>query len=74
MSLSQAYASTTGGSASGFVVAMRSLRSTVGKTLEQRRVRARARHELEAYSDRQLMDLGVSRSDIPSIVDGTFAR
>ncbi len=74
MSLSQAYASSTAGSASGLGSAYRSLRLAVAKSIAERRVRARARRELESYSDRQLRDLGISRSDIGSVVDGSFAR
>ena len=74
MSLSQAYASTTAGSSSSFGAVLREARTLIRDGLQVRRSRARARQELESYSDRQLQDLGISRSDIPSIVAGTYAR
>lgn len=36
--------------------------------------RARLRRELESYSDRQLSELGMSRFDIPAVLDGQFGR
>jgi uncharacterized protein YjiS (DUF1127 family) len=36
--------------------------------------RARVTRELETYTDRELFDLGVSRANIPDIVNGTFRR
>ncbi len=30
--------------------------------------------ELAAYSDRDLCDLGISRSDVPAIVNGSYRR
>jgi uncharacterized protein YjiS (DUF1127 family) len=39
--------------------------------------RRRSRREaaaLLAFSDRELRDLGLSRSDIPGIIDGTYRR
>jgi uncharacterized protein YjiS (DUF1127 family) len=39
--------------------------------------RRRSRREaaaLHAFSDRELWDLGLSRSDIPGIMDGTYRR
>ena len=49
---------------------------------EQRRQRAKARnqeisritYELEASTDRQLRDLGISRADIASVANGTYRR
>ena len=35
---------------------------------------ARVEHELSVCTDRQLADLGFSRSDIPDIARGRFAR
>ncbi len=35
---------------------------------------ARVRVELESYTDRQLVDLGISRSDIPAIAAGEWRR
>ncbi len=40
----------------------------------QQTERARIRRELESYSDRQLLDLGISRADIPSVAAGEYAR
>lgn len=40
----------------------------------QRQERARIARELLSYTDRELADLGISRSDIPAIVNGTFRR
>ncbi len=36
--------------------------------------RARIRRELESYTDRQLSDLGLSRMDIPAVLDGAYSR
>ena len=41
---------------------------------EQRRRRAQVARELLTYTDRELFDLGISRGDIPAIIDGTFRR
>ncbi len=38
----------------------------------QRREIARITRELQSYTDRQLIDLGMSRSDIPDVARGTF--
>ena len=40
----------------------------------QQAERARIRRELESYSDRQLLDLGISRSDIASVASGEYTR
>jgi uncharacterized protein YjiS (DUF1127 family) len=40
---------------------------------EQRRRRQVVR-ELNAYSDRELLDLGFSRADFPAILSGTYRR
>ena len=74
MSLSQAYASTHTGSTSGLTALFRSVRATIAGAVAEQRALSRARQELNAYSDRQLADLGISRADIPSVVDGSFAR
>ena len=74
MSLSQAYASVNTGNASPLLLAVRSVREGFKQTLQTRRARARARMELECYTDRQLQDLGLSRADIPSVVAGQFGR
>lgn len=39
-----------------------------------RRQRARDTAALEAFTDRELWDLGLSRSDLPRLTDGTFRR
>lgn len=41
---------------------------------ERRRERARIARELLSYTDRELFDLGISRADIPAILDGTYKR
>ncbi len=35
---------------------------------------ARVRVELDSYTDRQLVDLGISRSDIPAVAAGEWRR
>ncbi len=53
---------------------------TVLRQLGMRWQRARAQHrevaritrELQSYTDRQLTDLGMSRTDIPDVARGTF--
>lgn len=40
----------------------------------QRRDRARVRHELSCYSDRELSELGLSRSDISAVAAGLYSR
>ena len=40
----------------------------------QRRKAARIARELHTYTDRELADLRLSRSDIPAIASGTFGR
>lgn len=35
---------------------------------------ARVRVELESYTDRQLVDLGISRADIPAVATGEWCR
>jgi uncharacterized protein YjiS (DUF1127 family) len=39
-----------------------------------RRHGARQAEVLHAFSDRELWDLGLSRSDIPGIIKGTYRR
>ena len=41
---------------------------------DRRRRIARVTNELAAYTDRQLADLGLCRSDIPDVARGTFRR
>jgi uncharacterized protein YjiS (DUF1127 family) len=42
--------------------------------MERRRERAQIRNELLRCSDRDLFDLGISRADIPAVVNGTYRR
>jgi uncharacterized protein YjiS (DUF1127 family) len=42
--------------------------------LEAYRARARMRAELNTYSDRELSDMGLSRSDIEDVVHFRYAR
>lgn len=48
-------------------------RGLVGAYRDARRMQETYR-ELSALSDRELRDMGISRSDIPAIVAGTFTR
>ena len=41
---------------------------------ERRRQRAQMARELLSYTDRELFDLGISRADIPAILNGTYKR
>ena len=50
------------------------LTSRVRRWSAQRNKAARLRVELESYSDRQLIDLGISRADIPAIAAGEWRR
>lgn len=74
MSLSQAYASVNTGNASPLLLGFRAMREAFKQSTEARRARARARMELESYTDRQLQDLGLSRADIPAVVAGQYGR
>jgi uncharacterized protein YjiS (DUF1127 family) len=40
----------------------------------ERRYRARIWRELMSYTDRELADIGLTRSDIPAVVNGTYRR
>lgn len=46
----------------------------VGQRLYEVRRRARAKAELRAMSDLELRDLGLGRSDVPSVLAGCFKR
>ncbi|MEL6210251.1 MAG: DUF1127 domain-containing protein [Pseudomonadota bacterium] len=46
----------------------------VYRTLEQAHRAALIRAELDAYTDRDLDDLGISRADIPAIASGEYQR
>ena len=63
-------------SAAGLVAADRpaSLKDRFLAWRERRRERARIARELLSYTDRELFDLGISRADIPAILDGTYRR
>ncbi len=39
---------------------------------DDRAVRRRLERELQSHSDRDLAELGMSRSDIPDVIRGTF--
>jgi uncharacterized protein YjiS (DUF1127 family) len=41
---------------------------------ERRRRRAQITRELLSYTDRELFDLGITRGDIPAIINGTYRR
>jgi uncharacterized protein YjiS (DUF1127 family) len=42
--------------------------------INRRRERARIARELLSCSNRELFDLGISRGDIPAIINGTYRR
>ena len=44
------------------------------RLVAQRRRVARYTRELEAYSNRELAELGLDRSDIPAVARGTYRR
>ncbi len=62
--------------AAGFVSADRpaSLKARFLAWRERRRARAQMARELLSYTDRELFDLGISRADIPAVLDGTYRR
>ncbi|MBN9508789.1 MAG: DUF1127 domain-containing protein [Alphaproteobacteria bacterium] len=41
---------------------------------ERRRRRAQITRELLSYTDRELFDLGITRGDIPAVINGTYRR
>jgi uncharacterized protein YjiS (DUF1127 family) len=41
---------------------------------QKRASRARVARELASYTERELFDLGISRADIPAVINGTFRR
>ncbi|WP_419730741.1 DUF1127 domain-containing protein [Lichenicola sp.] len=55
-------------------VLARALVDVARNSIEQHRKRARVRNELYCYSDRELSDLGFSRSDIPAVAAGQYTR
>lgn len=46
----------------------------LGAAWADRRKRARAIRDLYLFSDRELWDVGLSRSDLPAIAEGTYRR
>lgn len=50
------------------------LRARFAAWNQRRRTIARVTRELETYSERQLHDLGLSRSDIPDVARGRITR
>lgn len=46
----------------------------VGAWRQRRASRARTARELATYTDRELFDLGISRGDIPAVINGTDRR
>jgi len=46
----------------------------LGQRLYEVRRRARAKAELRAMNDLELRDLGLGRSDVPSVLAGRFER
>ncbi len=49
-----------------------SIRARLKRWAEDRAVRHRLERELQSHSDRDLAELGMSRSDIPDVIRGTF--
>ncbi len=47
---------------------------TVISTIRAWQNRSRVNHELNAMSDRQLADIGISRNDIDAVVSGRLVR
>jgi len=56
------------------LVLLRFVRHHVVTRWQERRRRARELNELFSFNERELRDLGLSRSDFMSIQDGTFHR
>jgi uncharacterized protein YjiS (DUF1127 family) len=46
----------------------------IDATWTARRKRAREVQDLYRFTDRELWDVGLSRSDLPAIADGTYRR
>lgn len=57
-----------------FRIKLNELRLEWQQARSQRQEIARVTHELSRCSDRQLADLGFSRSDIPDVARGSFGR
>ena len=46
----------------------------LGVNMAEGRARGREMRELHKFSDRELWDVGLSRSDIPAVQQGTYRR
>jgi uncharacterized protein YjiS (DUF1127 family) len=57
-----------------FKVKHTQLRLKWQRTREQREEVFRIARELGGYTDRELADLGLSRSEIPAVAQGTYRR
>jgi uncharacterized protein YjiS (DUF1127 family) len=58
----------------GFASAWNALVQRVERALAERRQVRQLAHELQMCSDRELGDMGLSRCDIPAVVNGTYTR
>ncbi len=71
------FASTTSVAQSGergFAVAWHALAQRVERAWAERRQARELARELHTCSDRELHDMGLSRCDIPAVIQGTYAR
>lgn len=57
-----------------FRIKLGELRPEWQQARSQHREVARITHELSGYTDRELAELGLSRSDIPDVARGSFGR
>jgi uncharacterized protein YjiS (DUF1127 family) len=57
-----------------FVHAVTERRQRFAAWRAKRAYRARIARELNSYTDRELVDLGIQRADIPAVLNGTFRR
>ena len=57
-----------------FKVKQAELRLKQQRAQAQREEVFRITHELGGYTDRQLADMGLSRSEIPAVACGTYSR
>ena len=62
------------GALAAFSTSQRQLRLKWQRAAAQRQEIARITLELADCTDRQLADLGISRSEIPSVANGTYRR
>jgi uncharacterized protein YjiS (DUF1127 family) len=58
----------------GYSVRGATLRSRLAAWNERRKTIARVTRELNTYTERQLADLGLNRSDIPDVARGLITR